>query len=136
MRRAARTLTAAVTAFVGAAAPAFAATSWSVGLAASSGAEGQSQTWLPPTSVAATCNSAVSIDVSWPAVSHASSYEVWRSSGGAYTLRTTTASTSVTDGGLALATYTYKVKSVVGSNWTSALSTASGARNIVVGFCS
>jgi len=119
---------------------ALAATSWVVQLAAGSKGEGQAQV-LPaaPTGVTATCNAPTTskvIKATWNAVTHATNYAVFQatsttSTPGTYTKITTVTTTSWTSGTLTTGTnYWYKVVTDIGTNWTSAQSTATGESTI------
>ncbi len=70
--------------------------------------------WTPftaPASPKAIAMSYNSVKVTWSAVSGASGYEVWRSTGSGYTLAATASGTSATNTGLATGTtYYYKVR--------------------------
>jgi cellulose 1,4-beta-cellobiosidase len=118
---------------------AWAATSWIVTLHTASSGEGHSQT-VPsaPTGVTAACNAPTTsktIQVSWTAVTHATTYTVYdstTSSTGTYSsIATGVTTTSWTSGTLTAGTnYWFEVTVSVGSNWASAKSTATGESTI------
>jgi hypothetical protein len=118
---------------------AWAATNWLVTLHASSSGEGHSQT-VPsaPTGVTATCASpttAKTIKVSWTAVTHATTYTVYdstTSATGTYSsVASGVATTSWTSGTLTAGThYWFEVTVSIGSNWSSAKSTATAESTI------
>jgi hypothetical protein len=119
--------------------PSVGASNWSVVLETGSRGEAESMTASPPASVAASCvsPSGYTIDISWSAVTHASSYTVYQSkttssSPGTYTsAKTGVTGTSWTTGTLATGyNYWYEVVSVYSTPWTSAKSTASGETTI------
>ena len=114
-------------------------TNWIVGVATSSG-QSQAQA-LPaaPSGVSAACNAPTTsktIKVTWSAVAHATNYGVYQATSttgtpGAYTLTATVATTSWTSGALTAArNYWYKVTTLIGTNWASAQSAASGESTI------
>jgi cellulose 1,4-beta-cellobiosidase len=113
---------------------AWAATNWTVTLHTASSAESHSQT-VPsaPTGVSAACNApttAKTIKVSWTAVTHGTTYTVYdstTSATGAYSsIATGVTTASWTSGTLTTGTnYWFEVTVSVGSNWTSAKSSAS-----------
>ncbi|HKR66536.1 MAG TPA: fibronectin type III domain-containing protein [Thermoanaerobaculia bacterium] len=73
-----------------------------------------------PASLVATAVSASQINLSWPAASGATSYEIWRSSlNSSYALVNMTSSTAYSDSGLtANRTYLYKVRAVGGTTFS------------------
>jgi hypothetical protein len=125
---------------------AWAATNWAVQLATGSNGEGHAQA-LPsaPASLAASCAAPTisqTINVTWSAVAHATTYSVYdatTSASGTYTLAASgVTTTSWTSGTLASSTnYWFKVLAKVGSNWSSAKSAATGEStiNLVSPFC-
>ena len=118
---------------------AWAATNWTVTLHAGSSGEGQSQT-VPsaPTGVTAACiapTTSKTIKVSWTAVSHATTYTVYdstTSATGTYSsIATGVTTTSWISGTFNAGTnYWFEVTVSVGSNWTSAKSSATGESTI------
>jgi hypothetical protein len=119
-----------------------AASSWSNLLAAGSHGEAQTQ-GIPaaPSPVSAACTSATAktIKVTWGAVAHASSYSVYKSttsatSGFAVTASGVTAS-PWTSGTLSNATYWFEVSALIGSNWVSPNSSATGSHVITSAAC-
>ena len=125
---------------------AWAATNWTVTLHAASSGAGHSQT-VPsaPTGVTAACiapTTSKTIKVSWTAVSHATTYTVYdstTSATGTYSsIATGVTTTSWTSGTLNAGTnYWFEVTVSVGSNWTSAKSSATGEStiNTLTPFC-
>jgi hypothetical protein len=125
---------------------AWAATNWTVTLHTASSAEAHSQT-VPsaPTGATATCNApttAKTIKVSWTAVTHATTYTVYdstTSATGTYSsIATGVTTTSWTSGSLNTNTnYWFEVTVSIGSNWTSAKSsaTAESTINLFSPFC-
>ena len=123
-----------------------AATPWTVGPTAGSSGEAQALA-LPaaPTGVAAACNAPTTsktIRVSWSAVAHATTYSVYdstTSATGTYSLlASAVATTSWTSGTLTAGThYWFEVLAKVGSNWSSARSSATvqSTINAVTPFC-
>ena len=115
------------------------ASMWIVGVAPSSLGEAQALA-LPaaPAGVAATCTApttAKTVTVTWDAVTHASTYSVYdstTSATGTYALLGSGISTnSYTTGKLKSGrNYWFEVNVVVGSNWASAKSTATGESSI------
>lgn len=118
---------------------AWAATNWTVTLHTASSGEGRSQT-VPsaPTGVTAACNApttAKTIKVTWTAVTHATTYTVYdstTSATGSYSsVATGVTTTSWTSSSLTGGTnYWFEVTASVGSNWTSAKSSATGGSTI------
>ena len=118
---------------------AYAATNWLVGSAAGTHGEGQA-TVLPaaPASPAASCvapTTSKTIKVTWSAVTHATTYSVYEattSSSGTYTsVATGVSTTSWTSGTLTAGTnYWFEVLAVVGTNWSSSKSSATGESTI------
>jgi hypothetical protein len=118
---------------------AWATTSWVVRLTAGSRAEARA-TALPaaPASVTAACaapTTAKTIKVSWGAITHATSYSVYESTTSATGTYTVAASgittTSWTSGTLTANTnYWFEVVTAVGTNWSSANSSASAESTI------
>ncbi len=118
---------------------AWSATNWTVTLHAASSGEGHSQT-VPsaPTGVTAACTNpsfSKTITVSWTAVTHATTYTVYdstTSATGTYSsIATGVTTTSWTSGTLTSGTnYWFEVTVSVGSNWTSAKSSATGESTI------
>lgn len=100
-------------------------------------------TLSPPTAVTATCNGLGSIRISWTAAAYASGYRIYRSaSGGAQdvllnTGAPDTASPYDDNSSFALlTTYTYRVKSVRGTNWISgAFSNTSAGHSMTLFVC-
>jgi cellulose 1,4-beta-cellobiosidase len=125
---------------------AWAATNWTVPLHTASSGEGHSQT-VPsaPTGVTAACNAPTTsktIKVSWTAVTHATTYTVYdstTSATGTYSsIATGVTTTSWTSGTLTAGTnYWFEVTASVGSNWTTAKSsaTAESTINTLTPFC-
>jgi len=124
----------------------WAATNWTVTLHTASSGEAHSQT-VPtaPTGVTAACaapTTAKTIKASWSAVTHATTYTVYNSTTsatGTYSsIATGVTTTSWTSGTLTAGThYWFEVTASVGSNWTSAKSsaTAESTINSVTPFC-
>lgn len=118
---------------------AWAATSWLVTLHTGSSGETHSQV-LPsaPTGATAACSApttAKTIKVSWTAVSHATTYSVYdstTSATGTYSLLAGGVSaTSWTSGTLTAGThYWFEVSAAIGSNWSSAKSSATAESTI------
>ncbi len=118
---------------------AWATTNWVVHLAASSKALARA-TALPaaPSSITASCaapTTSKTIKVTWGAVTHATGYSVYQSTTsatGTYTLAASgIATTSWTSGSLTASTnYWFEVVAVVGTNWSSANSSASAESTI------
>ena len=119
---------------------AWAASTWTVQLAASSSGEAQSQA-LPaaPSGVAAACaapTTSKTIKVTWSAVTHATNYAIYQatsttSTPGTYTKVTTVTTLSYTTAALTAGTnYWYKVVTDIGTNWASAQSSATGESTI------
>lgn len=112
-----------------------AASLWTVGLVAGSHAQAKSEAApAAPASVTATCNggAAGKPTISWAAVNHASTYDVYQAAAvgtlGTYQFVATVnaPTTNWTMGSnLALDTYSWKVLARVGNNWTSPQSGAS-----------
>ena len=118
---------------------AWAATSWLVPVQASSSAEGQSQAIpsapIGPTAACAAPTTAKTIQVSWSAVTHATNYTVYdatTSATGTYSVAASgVTGTSWTSGTLHNNTnYWFEVTASVGSNWTSAGSSATAESTI------
>ncbi len=123
---------------------AWAAGNWVVHLATASSGEAHAQA-LPaaPASPAATCTSPASnrtVQVSWTAVTHATTYAVWESTTtatGTYTqVMSGVTTTSWTTGVLATGHYFFEVVANVGSNWASAKSAATAQRTLTSTACS
>jgi hypothetical protein len=122
------------------------ASNWVTALSSGSKGESQAKT-LPsaPGSVAASCaapTTAKTIKVTWSAVTLATSYSIYdatSSANGSYSLMASgVTGTSWTSSTLTSGTnYWFKVTAVIGSNWASAQSTASGESTInsVTPFC-
>lgn len=87
----------------------------------------------PPASVTATATSATEVQVSWPAVVNAASYEISRSAnGGAFTVAGTSATTSFTDSGRAAnTTYVYFVRALAAGGVPSLASPRDTATTII-----
>jgi hypothetical protein len=118
------------------------ATPWVVGLTGTRTGEAQAAAAPPaPTGVVAACisSSGATIKVTWTAVTHASSYTIWQSTtsatSGFSVVATGVTSTSWTSGTLAKTSYWFQVSAFIGSNWTSANSTASAKRTITNSGC-
>jgi hypothetical protein len=118
------------------------ASTWAVHLQASS--QGQSRAQAAPsapTGVTATCTSSslTTIKVTWAAVTHATTYTVYKSttsSSSGYSVTTTgVVGTSWTSGSLANASYWFEMVAVVGTNWTGAQSSATAQRIITTSHC-
>lgn len=118
---------------------AWAATNWIVTLHTASSGEGRSQASpSAPTGVAAACNApttAKTIKVTWTAVVHATTYTIYdstTSATGTYSaIATGVTTTSWTSSTLTSGTnYWFEVTASIGSNWTSAKSSASGESTI------
>jgi hypothetical protein len=142
MRRTTLSVLSALTAIVliGVATPQLAwASAWSTSAAA--GSRGQSTAQPAPAAPAtptATCVSSLgnTVNVSWTAVAHATSYTVLQataSAAGPYTVVATLAATSWTSGALASGSYWFQVTAKIGTNWTSPASTATTQRTITGG---
>ena len=112
------------------------ASNWVVRLAAASQGEAHSQAVpVAPSGVTSTCQtpaSAKQLKVTWSAVTHATSYQVWQShNSGAYSSVATATTTSWTSAsGLATGTYSYEIKALIGTNWVSVLSSPTTSRTI------
>lgn len=119
------------------------ASNWVNGLGV--GSKGQAQARdLPstPTGVSAACTSPLgkTIQVTWDAVSTATTYTVYRSTTSATAGFTVAASgvtaTSWTSGTLSNGTYWFQVAAYIGSNWKSPNSPAPASRRVSVTGCS
>lgn len=101
------------------------ASTWTVGLGASSHGAAQGGSLAAP-AAGISCGLFNSVTIGWNSVPHADGYQLWYStsgSGGPYSLYTTTTSTSVTIGGLGIGSYWAEVAATAGSApWTSPLS--------------
>jgi hypothetical protein len=116
-----------------------AASNWLVQVAAGSKGESQASV-LPaaPSGIAASCaapTTAKTIKVTWNAVTHATTYSVYdstTSAGGTYSLIASgVATTSWTSGALTSGTnYWFEVVVIVGTNWASVKSSATGESTI------
>jgi hypothetical protein len=112
------------------------ASAWSTSVTA--GSRGQSAAQPAPAAPAtptATCVSSGgnTVNVTWTAVAHATSYTVLQataSASGPYTAVATVSPTSWTSGALATANYWFQVKATIGTNWASPASTATTQRTI------
>ena len=125
---------------------AWATTNWVVQLAAGSTGEAQAEA-LPaaPAGPAASCNApliSTAINVTWSAVTHATTYSVYdstTSATGTYSLIASgVATTSWTSATLTSGTrYWFEVVANVGSNWSSVKSAATGSSliNLLPSFC-
>jgi hypothetical protein len=108
------------------------ASSWTV--AAKTGSTGESRAQAgpaAPTGVSDTCvsSSEREVTVTWNAVTDASNYSVFKSTtltGSYLSAATKVTGTSWTSGTLAAGTVYFKVEALVGTNWVSAESTATG----------
>ena len=141
MRRLSRVLVGVVV-MVSATTGASAATAWLVPSAAGSHGHARSPAGVPaPSSMTATCQSAVAkkVVVSWTAVVGATQYTVYDSttgSGGTYASLTTTASLTFTTLALANATYWFEVSAkLAGGTWVSLFSAPAGPRVITSSGC-
>jgi len=118
------------------------ASSWVDTLASGSRGQAQAQV-LPsaPVSVVALCTSPTTktIQVTWAALTHATSYSVYQSTTSASTGYSLAASgviaTSWTSGTLPKATYWFELAGYIGTNWVSPNSTATGSHVIATGGC-
>jgi ELWxxDGT repeat protein len=85
----------------------------------------------PPVIFLATATNSTNVALGWTAVSGATSYEVWRSSGGsAYAFLTSTGGTNLNDSVSANTTYLYKVRAVNGGG-PSGFSSVDAATTVV-----
>jgi hypothetical protein len=114
------------------------ASTWIVPVALGSVGEAQALA-LPaaPTGAAATCDApttAKTVTITWNAVTYASTYSVYdstTSATGTYTLVASGISTnSYTSGTLRKKNYWFEVTAAVGTNWVSAMSSATGESTI------
>ncbi len=119
------------------------ASSWLETLAPGSNAESHAQAQpSAPTGLSASCTSATAktIKVTWGAVTHATSYSVYKSTTSSTTGYSLAASgvtgTSWTSATLSNATYWFQVAVVVGTNWVSPNSAAPASRTISSSGCS
>lgn len=115
---------------------------WNVALQSGSAGEAQSNSLPPaPASPAAACTSLTSntIKVTWSAVTHASTYSVYQSTGGAngpFSLVVSgITTTSWTTGSLASGNYWYEVSAVEGSSWASVNSASTPELTITLVLC-
>jgi hypothetical protein len=112
------------------------ASAWSTSVTA--GSRGQSTAQPAPAAPAtptATCVSSNgnTVNVTWTAVAHATSYTVRQataSASGPYTVVATVSPTSWTSGALASGSYWFEVTATIGTNWTGPASTATTQRTI------
>jgi hypothetical protein len=130
----------AAPAVLGSAAPAVAATFWTVGLGSGSHAEAKGENApAAPTGVTAACQGLLlngNVVVTWSPVTHASAYQVYQatSSGGTYTAKgATVATTTATVAPGALGSFFFKVQAIGGTHWAGPLSAFAGPRTIVIG---
>ena len=119
-----------------------AASTWAVALGAASGAEAQAQgAPATPTGVTATCTSTIqtTVNVSWSAVIHATTYTGYvsttSSTTGFSSLATGIVGTSWTSASLATGTYWFEVAAYEGSRWAGDNSSATAQRTIAVLLC-
>jgi hypothetical protein len=142
-RSAGALLAAALVAFAvqSAGSPAFAAT-WTTGLASGSSGESQGQAApAAPANPTATCTSGLSntVNLTWSAVTHATTYTVYDSTTSASTgyavLTSGVTTTSYTTGALSSASYWFEIAAYVGTNWVSANSAATAKRTIFLITC-
>jgi hypothetical protein len=118
------------------------ATSWTDALASSSKAQAQAQV-LPsaPAGVSAACTSSSgkTIKVTWSAVTHASSYSVYKSttssSSGFSVTATGVVGVSWTSGTLSNATYWFQMAADIGTNWLGANSASTASHIISTAGC-
>jgi hypothetical protein len=116
---------------------------WTVHLSGGTG-EGRAQTTpSAPTGVTATCTSesTTTVKVSWSSVTHATNYSVYESktsSSSGYSLAATVTAptTSWTSGSLSSGDYWFEIAVAIGTNWTSAKSSATSQRTIGSSSCS
>jgi fibronectin type 3 domain-containing protein len=121
---------------------AWAATTWTVALAASSKGEAKSQA-LPaapaPTSTCASPASGRKVTVTWTAITHATNYGVYQattSATGTYTLVATVTTATWTSAALAAGNYWYEVVTNIGTTpWASAKSAATAERTTTSSTC-
>jgi hypothetical protein len=86
---------------------------------------------LAPASLSATAANTALVQLSWSAVTGATSYQIWRKSGGGYTLLAATGNTTYPDAAVTAGTsYVYQVRAVAG-DVQSAFSPADAATTIV-----
>jgi len=116
---------------------------WAVGVGANSAGEARAAAApTAPIGVTSACTSvlATTVNVTWSAVTHASTYEIWESttssSSGFSIAATGVTGTSWTSGNLAPGNYWFEVSAFVGTNWTSPNSSASAQRTITLALCS
>lgn len=94
-----------------------------------------------PTGVTATCTTPTgkTVDVTWTAVTHASTYKLWESTtsstSGFTVIATGVTGTAWISGALAAGKYWFEVSALVGTNWTSPNSSASAKRTITATTC-
>jgi len=105
------------------------ASSWTV--AAKTASTGEARAQAGPTGVSDTCvsSSEREVTVTWNAVTDASNYSVFKSTtltGSYLSAAAKVTGTSWTSGTLAAGTVYFKVEALVGTNWVSAESTATG----------
>jgi hypothetical protein len=116
---------------------------WAIGFGANSAGEATAAAAPPaPTGVTSACTSALAttVKVTWTAVTHASTYEIWKSTtsstSGFSIAATGVTGTSWTSGNLATGNYWFEVSAFIGTNWTSPNSAATAQRTITLTLCS
>jgi hypothetical protein len=119
-----------------------AASTWAIAIGAASRAEAQAQgAPATPTGVTATCTSSIqtTVNISWSAVIHATTYTVYvsttSSTTGFSSLATGIVGTSWTSAPLATGNYWFEAAAYEGSQWASANSSATVQRTITVLLC-
>ena len=119
-----------------------AASNWATAINAGSNGEAQAQTApSAPSGVTATCTSALqtTVDVSWNAVAHATTYTIFESttssSTGFSSVATGVVGTSWRSPSLPTGSYWFEVVAYVGTNWTSPNSAATAQRTIALLTC-
>ncbi|HEY5246060.1 MAG TPA: hypothetical protein VIJ60_10365 [Acidimicrobiales bacterium] len=112
---------------------------WGVLLALSGTRHGSSASTnlVAPTGAKATCTSLVSltVHVAWNAVTHASTYRVWRSTSkttGYSVVASGVTATSWTSSGLSAGTFYFEVSATTGTHWAGPNSVASNSITIAL----
>lgn len=118
-----------------------AASTWGIGLGASSGQAQAEGAPSAPTGVTATCTSGLSntVKVSWSAVGQATTYSVYESTtssiSGFASVATGVVGTSWTSPALASGNYWFEITDYIGTNWISPNSSATAQRTILLVTC-
>jgi hypothetical protein len=112
---------------------------WGIGLTAGSSAEASARSApSAPTGATSACTSALgtTVKISWNVVAPATTYTIWKSTGGAYTVAASNVTSSPwTSGSLTTGTYTFEVSAVTGTNWAGPNSSPTASRTILVAAC-